>query len=558
MDAKVSFGNKLIFRYRNQEHKLNQYLNNTGETVVAETEYGKIKGAKRKSLYDKLYYSFEKIPYAEPPLGSLRFKAPQPPKAWNDVLDCTQMNPKPVQRHLILDFIDGTEDCLYLNVYTNDLEPAKPRPVMVWIYGGAFILGEANRDWYGPDLLMNKDIVLVTLNYRVNALGFLSLKDPQLNVPGNAGLKDQVLALKWIKNNCARFGGDPDNITVFGESAGGASTHYMCITDQTKGLFHRAVMMSGAAIAPWGSVKQSNYPYRLAKHCGYTGEENEKDVLEFLQKIEPGNLVVEDKQLLTPQEERDGIFFCFGPTVEPYNCEDCVVPKEPLEMMKTAWSNSIPIITGFVSSEGLLFHPALSKQPQALAALETCAYLVPSELVEDRESKECLEMGRKLKEAHVCKDSPLDSLLEILGFRHFVHPMAQFIQSRAKEATAPTYLYRFDFESHNLYLPFNFIHEKNLNGVGHGSELCYLFNSITGRKMDVNSKEYKTIERMTGLFSQFAIASDPNCEATKSVKWEPLKKDDDVLKCLNISDELAIIDLPEMDKIKVWDSLYSK
>lgn len=561
MDAKVSFGGKLTFRYRTLEHKINQYRNNTGETVVTETEYGKIKGAKRRSLYDKLYYSFEKIPYAEPPIGTLRFKAPQRPKEWNGILDCTQMNPKPMQNHIILDYVDGTEDCLYLNVYTNDLEPAKPRPVMVWIYGGAFILGEANRDWYAPDLLMNKDVVLVTLNYRVNVFGFLSLNDPKLDVPGNAGLKDQVLALKWIKNNCARFGGDPDNITVFGESAGGASTHFMCLTDKTNGLFHRAILMSGNVLAPWATVKQSDYPYRLAKHCGYAGENNEKDVLQYLQKVKACNLVVDDNKLLTPQEQMNGAFFCFGPTVEPYDSKECVVPKEPAEMMETAWSNKIPIITGFTSKEGLLFYPALSKDPNALKGLETCAYMVPTELVDSRDSENCLELGNKIKEAHVSKDSSqqLNSLLDILGFKHFVHPVYRFLLARAKMSTAPTYLYRFDFESENLFLPFRLVMDKGVPGVGHGYELCYLFHSITGKKMDKNSNEFKTIDRMTSIFSQFAIANDPNCEAIGLIKWNPLPKENlEACKCLNISDEVKIIDLPEMDKLKVWESLYSK
>lgn len=186
-------------------------------------------------------------------------------------------------------------------------------------------------------------------------LGFLSLKSDNLNVPGNAGLKDQVMALRWIKNNCANFGGNPDNITVFGESAGAASTNYMMITEQTRGLFHRAILMSGNVLCNWAHTDCQHRALVIAKMVGYKGEDNEKDILEFLMSANPNELARVEHKVLSEIELRDKVMFAFGPTTEPYESADCIVPKHPREMIKSAWGNSIPTMVGCTSYEGLIF-----------------------------------------------------------------------------------------------------------------------------------------------------------------------------------------------------------
>lgn len=128
----------------------------------------------------------------------------------------------------------GSDDCLYLNIYTTELKPEVPRAVMVWIHGGAFYSGSGNDDIYGPDYIVEKNVVLVTINYRVGIIGFLNLDDEE--APGNQGLKDQVMALKWVKRNIEKFGGDPSNVTIFGESAGSASVHYLTLSPLAQGI----------------------------------------------------------------------------------------------------------------------------------------------------------------------------------------------------------------------------------------------------------------------------------------------------------------------------------
>lgn len=236
------------------------------------------------------------------------------------------------------------------------LEPLKPLPVMVWIYGGGFQFGEASRDLYSPDYLLREDVLVISITYRVGPFGFLCLQDPAFDIPGNAGLKDQVMALHWVKQNCSRFGGDANNITLFGDSAGGASVHYMMLTEQTRGLFHKAICMSGTVLSPWAQTPQRNWPYRLAVAAGYTGEDNEKEVFEFLKNAKGSDIIKANEDLCTDEEKRERIGFSFGPVIEPYITEHCVVPTKPIEMMRNAWSNSIPMIIGGVSNEGLLLY----------------------------------------------------------------------------------------------------------------------------------------------------------------------------------------------------------
>lgn len=225
---------------------------------------------------------------------------------------------------------------------------------MVWIHGGAFCRGSAGTEMYGPDWLIQKDIVLVSMNYRLGAFGFLSVNDPSVQVPGNAGLKDQSLALKWIKENVHCFGGDPQNITVFGESAGGCSVHYHLISNLSKNLFHRAIVQSGVALNTWSVGPDHQFPLRLAKALGWKESDgDEKAMVEFLRGQDPMKIVKAQENLMTPEETKDQLLFPFGPVIEPYVSEQCIIPTNPLDMCRRAWSRSLPILIGGTSHEGL-------------------------------------------------------------------------------------------------------------------------------------------------------------------------------------------------------------
>ncbi|NWI68804.1 ACES Acetylcholinesterase, partial [Todus mexicanus] len=202
--------------------------------------------------------AFLGIPYAQPPLGPLRFRPPRhPPAPWPGVLDAT------AHRHACYQAVDTmfpgfggsemwnpnremSEDCLYLNVWTPALGRGGGVPVLVWIYGGGFYSGAASLDVYdGRYLAAAEGVVVVSMNYRVGALGFLALPGHP-EAPGNVGLLDQRLALRWVQSNIAAFGGDPAAVTIFGESAGAASVGLHLLAPASRGLFRRAVLQSGS------------------------------------------------------------------------------------------------------------------------------------------------------------------------------------------------------------------------------------------------------------------------------------------------------------------------
>lgn len=203
-----------------------------------------------KSKHGRSFAAYTSIPFAKPPLGNLRFKKPEPmlENAWTGTRDgsqtipvCFQMSPNPwLMKHL------GQEDCLYLNVYVPQVDkvPKDGFPVMAWIHGGGFVAGDSTDMLYGPQSLMDKDVILVKMNYRLGIMGFLSLGNDDF--PGNIGLWDQVAGLKWIQKNIGAFNGNPGKVTIFGESAGAWCINYLLVSKHSKGLFHAAIVQSGA------------------------------------------------------------------------------------------------------------------------------------------------------------------------------------------------------------------------------------------------------------------------------------------------------------------------
>ncbi|KAL3278473.1 hypothetical protein HHI36_013792 [Cryptolaemus montrouzieri] len=228
-----------------------QLMNDSLASLIVNTENGMIEGSIGYTVdKNKTYYAFQSIPYAKPPIDNLRFQAPQPIDNWEGVLP-TIKSPNPcVQTES--DNIIGDEDCLYLNIYTPQLPEITKSllPVMVWIYGGGFEIGSSEYNLVGPDYFLDEDVIFVAFNYRLGIFGFLSLGD--LVVPGNNGLKDQSLALKWIKNNILNFGGDSNQITVFGHSAGSVSISYHLQSPLSKNLFNQVIMESGTSYCLWG------------------------------------------------------------------------------------------------------------------------------------------------------------------------------------------------------------------------------------------------------------------------------------------------------------------
>lgn len=346
-----------------------KFLPNFSRTIcsdkseIVQTEYGPIRGVKKPSILGRNYFNFQGIPYMKAPLGELRFRDAQPPEKWSEPLDVSK-EPIGYCMRSFLNYKDGgREDASVVNVYTPNTSAAT-LPVLVWFHGGGWNSGSGQTDLFGPDYLMQKDIVLVTVIYRLGPVGFLSLNDPDLNVPGNAGLKDQTYALKWVQRNIGSFGGDASNVTIFGESvsnicvfnlflyreyfvqAGGGSTHYHMISNLSRDLFKKAIPMSGNAFCKaWASIPPRDWALKLAKELGYSGKANEKEVLEYLEKPNGLAIVHAAKRVLKFEEEIGShILYAFGPCVEPYISENCFIPKDPVLMAREAWSGDVDML----------------------------------------------------------------------------------------------------------------------------------------------------------------------------------------------------------------------
>ena len=223
--------------------------------------------------------SFKGIPFAAPPVGDLRWRAPEPPAKWDGVRQATNFSVTCMQTP----YAEGSpyrtqaepmsEDCLYLNVWTAAKAATERRPVMVWIYGGALTRGAASLPGYDGAELARKGVVLVSFNYRLGAFGFFAHPDLTAESPhhssGNYGFLDQIAALQWVQRNIAQFGGDPNNVTIFGESAGSWSVNILVASPLAKGLFQRAIGESGANFAPMTKLAELEQAgVRTAKSLG--------------------------------------------------------------------------------------------------------------------------------------------------------------------------------------------------------------------------------------------------------------------------------------------------
>lgn len=234
---------------------------------------------------------------------------------------------------------------------------------MIFIYGGAFHSGSSSTKQYGPDFFMQKDVLLVTFNYRLGPLGFLNFTDPTLDIPGNAGLKDQVLLLKWVKENIEYFGGDSNNITIFGDSAGAVSVGHHLLYNISEGLFQKAILMSGSPFFPHCFLKSDNdMSKRLAKATGWNEEGGEKAALKHLKNVDPEKLMTESTKILTMEDIDQDINFAFAPTLEPYRSDNCFIDKFPEDALKNAWSKNVDIIIGYTSNEAIMLS-ALAQNP---------------------------------------------------------------------------------------------------------------------------------------------------------------------------------------------------
>ncbi|MDX1383961.1 MAG: carboxylesterase/lipase family protein [Thermoanaerobaculia bacterium] len=300
--------------------------------VVVRTSAGPVSGREEDGLA-----VFRGIPYAEPPVAELRFRPPVPPSPWAEPRDCGRYGPYApqvvgeVQRDVWALSGEASEDCLSLNIWTPGADDGR-RPVMVWIHGGAFVVGASSRGvTEGAALAAHGDVV-VSLNYRLGALGWLQLDGvggDEYAGSGNLGLQDQILALRWVRENIAAFGGDPDNVTLFGESAGSISVAVLMTTPAARGLFHKAICQSGGASIVRRTERAREITTALMEIAGAPD-------LAALRALPADDLVAAQAQIRPRGAEQ-----VFGPTID-----DVVVPDNPMDRIRAGTAADVPLIIG--------------------------------------------------------------------------------------------------------------------------------------------------------------------------------------------------------------------
>jgi para-nitrobenzyl esterase len=453
------------------------------------TQYGSVVGSADDGIRQ-----FLGIPYAAPPVGNLRWKAPQPPAKWTKPRLAQQFGSSCPQFGSPFGLESFDEDCLYLNVYTPDGKNVHRRPVMVWFHPGAYQYGEA--DDYDPRRLVKRGVVVVTVNYRLGALGFLShpalTKETKTRSSGNYGLMDQQAALRWVRNNIAHFGGHPHNVTIFGDSAGGLSVHAHLVSPEARGLFQRAIIQSGAYALEQPTLaeaEQAGMAFASAAGCASqnTGCLRSLPVADILANQLPAALG-------------------FLPTVDNY-----ILPYSIGTALAAGKFHRVPVMQGATRDEYRLFVPLFFDFVSGPATPEIYPVAISLLLGTPPERAAAIAQEYPLE-----KYPDTNTALATLA-TDGVFACNMLTSSRHLARYVPTYVYEFnDRTAPQRYLPPASIPY----GAAHEAELQYLFDVVTNMPaIPLDAKQRALAESMVTAWTNFAYTGTPNLGSR--VAWSP-------------------------------------
>jgi para-nitrobenzyl esterase len=441
--------------------------------VIVNTEKGKIKG-----IQESTYQCFLGIPYAKPPIGELRFEKPQPMDPWSEVIDSLKYGNIAPQHQKDDPPLDqpGDENCLYLNIWTPSADNER-RPVMVWIHGGGFLIEAGARPRTdGSKLCSHGNIVVVSFNYRLGSLGFLNLP----GIPSNLGIRDQLSALKWVVQNIDHFGGDPNNITIFGESAGGASVSILLASPLAKGLFHRAICQSGAAnTLDFEEESARAGALRFIKKLGVS-----LDHLEFLRELPLEKILAVQRKIV------GNLLDVKKSPFRPFIDGDVII-KQPMEIFRNGEGNNVPLIMGHNRGELAVLSTILKEAGRVKR--ELIIKYMKAQFKKSGVNKEHLgKLLRAYKElfASIDPGNPFRHWDELMADFLFKVPILRQLGAYSKHESK-TYYYIFDYNSpkfktalHTFEIPFVF-GTIDANDLANGAIESNIYaKNLTGMMMD--------------------------------------------------------------------------
>ncbi|VVC43776.1 Carboxylesterase type B, conserved site,Carboxylesterase, type B,Carboxylesterase type B [Cinara cedri] len=531
---------------------------------IVQLDQGRVLGTVLKSRNGREFKAFFGIPYAKPPIGDLRFKDPVPAGPWDGVLkpSIKAQNVICIQKNLffyqIADVLLGEEDCLYINVYTPKLptkQDGKLLPVMVWIAGGGFFALGGSITAFGPQYLLDKDIILVTFNYRLGILGFLSTEDKHL--PGNYGMKDQVLALKWVQKNINVFGGDSNRVTIFGESAGSVSVGLHLLSPMSKGLFHKAIMESSTPLNLWGVTPPGLAKRRASNVSTVVGcSEDPEKMVECLRRV-PAAVLVD--VYTNFYEWRNYPILNFSPVVEcRHLCnehhESFLTKYPPLEFKQ---ESNVPVLIGHTSSEGGIF----------VSRMYNATDLVYTELKDNFN----YYFSSMIQYKYTTKSSDIQFIGDKIFKRYFPDGTLRNVSNAIKATTGglflngvfgmavklsqPPYYYVYDHLNKKTYNSlFGPYPEPRKLGVTHADDTISLFYmpAIFG---NLDGDDLEVSKLMVNLWTHFASSDKPTINGTKEgQKWPTFDTTSYKYILINSSNPV-ISERPYVDEYEFWRDL---
>lgn len=539
--------------------------------LQVKTGYGVVQGTTFFTEGEKLpYYAFMGIPFAQPPVGPLRFRPPKKHKGWSGVLNATSEAPFCVElkmRATVKSEVVGDEDCLYINVFT----PKDPKkqdylyPVMMYMYGGAFMEGTSNFSTYGPDYFIEKGVILVTFNYRLNLFGFLSTED--LSSPGNYGLKDQNFALLWIQKNIRNFGGNPSSVTIFGQSAGATSVHWHVLSPKSRGLFHAAIIESGSALNQWSHQRRpKNVAYLAGVANGIHNPKDTKDLVERLRKVPLEDLKVSLIGVFLGIAGGMTLFgLPFAPTIEPNHPRAFISKDHWIDLMDKGEFNKVPIMMGINGNETFFFKTVIQTVKPALIAFDIDPSFATPTAMNITNHKTSVEVGQIVKDAYFGRNASImsasmESLTRFTSDDFFVRPCRKAALLMSKHV--PLYFYVFSYVGdlgRNGLVPDS--RHDDLIGTGHDEELHYLFrilNITTEKQYDFTIRE-----RLVLLWTNFAKYGNPTPKPDpilENVMWPPVDPKEQPKMTHILIDEGMHVgkNLPQQNAMEFWDRLFDK
>lgn len=477
-------------------------------SIVVTTSSGPIRGFLEYTLFEQRpYYAFKGIPYAEPPTGVRRFLPPMPIRPWKTPRDCLEHGPNCLQLNRNQTTVLGDEDCLHLNVYTPfELRGSVSEdllPVMIFIHGGAWYHGSGDTNLHGPDFLINENVIIVTVNYRLGFMGFLALNSSKYS--GNEGLKDQQLAIQWIHCNARAFGGDCGRTTLFGLSSGSISTQIQVRATGSQGLFQRVIEMS-FSFDIWSMFrKETQIKEKLREQIGHENITT-TELLQFLQTTEATNLV---KNFPIVRYKTD-VF----PRIESEDADHPIMLGTPEDVMYEDYGADIDVMTGFTTAEAITIsswktfkeflkngeiqmpNVHFKREYNTTAYTEAFAKVIqfyfPHGMIEDQDTYE--------------------RYIQLLSDTHQRYFIDRKVKNLAAKSTGRTYYYRFGLNTPMNYYK-NLYNGGHLEGACHGDDLCYVFRCTARDEVyadiAIGSKQHDLIKLMAGMYADFARYGNP-------------------------------------------------